>query len=65
MKLFWRMGGFDRAKIKHLLKIFWLLLQYKKDFFIYAFPEGEDAKCLLHFAAGQNAANTKKSNRNP
>jgi len=63
MKFFWRMGGRNRAKIKHLLKIFWPPPQYKKDFFIYDFCEGEDAKCLAHFAAAQNAPNTKKPKR--
>ena len=47
------MGGLDRAKIKHLLKIFWPPPQYKKDFFIYDFCAGEDAKCLAHFAASK------------
>jgi len=64
MNNYWRMGGLDRAKTKHLLKIFWPPPQYKKDFFIYDFCEGKDAECLAHFAAAQNAPNMKKPNRN-
>jgi len=51
-------SGLDRAKIKHLLKIFWPP-EYKKSFFIQDFCEEEDAECLAYFAPTQNSPNTK------
>jgi len=56
-------AGADETEQKHLLKIFWPPPQYKKDSFINDFCEGEDAKCLAHFAPTQNAPNTKKPKR--
>jgi len=56
------MGGLDRAKIYLFKKIFRRQKKRKKNY-LENFCEEEDVKYLSHFAAAQNATNTKKPNR--
>ena len=60
-----RLGRLDRAKIKHLLKIFWPPPQYKKDSFIYDFCKGVDARVFGAFCRRPKCAKHEEAESKP